>query len=70
MVMDRTLRNYLKLDYTLAMELINKLVVETKAVGGTFMTLFHNDTFSEEKEWTGWRGFYEQMVRMIVGEMT
>lgn len=66
MLMDRTLEHYLKLDIAQSKELVKKLVDETKAVNGTFITLFHNDTFSEEKEWVGWRKFYEEMIKMIL----
>jgi hypothetical protein len=62
--MDVTLKNYLKLSPEKALEEIFILIQNTKAVNGTFSTLWHNSSF-DEKEWKGWREVYEKMVGEI-----
>lgn len=65
-VMDVTLRDYLKLTPDEAIEQIGKIITETKAVGGTFSSLWHNESLSEWKEWTGWSRVFIQMLEMSV----
>lgn len=67
-VMDRTLKNYMKLDLKQSMDLVKKLADETKAVNGNFITLFHNETFSEENVWKSWTSFYETVVKEILNK--
>lgn len=61
--MDGTLREYLKLNPQQAMALISSLVDEVKAVNGEFISLWHNDTVSDEKDWKGWRQVFESTIR-------
>lgn len=65
MVMDGTLRDYLGLDTGQAIEIIRSLVKEVKSVNGTFVSLWHNDAFSDTGHWRGWRGVYEQMLGIV-----
>ena len=62
-VMDVTLKNYLKLSPEKALEEIQTLIQNTKAVNGTFSTLWHNSSF-DDKEWKGWREMYLEMIRI------
>ncbi|MFT4903320.1 MAG: hypothetical protein ACI84S_001027, partial [Thalassomonas sp.] len=32
---------------------------------GTLISIWHNDTFSEQGPWKGWRNVYEEMVKLI-----
>ncbi len=64
MVMDGTLKDYLKLTTTDAIEEIKKLIDEVKAVNGTFISLWHNESLSNEKRWVGWRKVYEELLIM------
>ena len=50
-VMDGTLRDYLKLSNKKSYEIIVKLAQEVKKVEGTFITLFHNETISNRGRW-------------------
>ncbi len=61
-VMDVTLRDYLKLSPDEAIEQVRILIEETKMVGGTFMTLWHNSSFSNTGDWEGWREVYEKIA--------
>ncbi len=61
-VMDGTLNDYLKLTPADAIIKIKKLMNEVKKVNGTFISLWHNESLSDEKRWKGWRKVYETML--------
>ncbi len=61
-VMDATLKYYMKVRPESAMEHILPLIREVKEVNGDFVSLWHNESLSENKIWAGWRNVYEQMV--------
>ena len=61
-VMDGSLRDYMKLEAEDAMTQIKPLVDEVKNVGGTFISLWHNETLSDEKRWKGWVEVYNQLL--------
>ncbi len=62
MVMDVTLKNYMQLSKKKSLEKILELKNEVKKVEGTFVSLFHNETLSENKEWKGWLDIYKKTV--------
>jgi len=61
-VMDGTLRDYLNLTPEDATNKIKKLIAEVKKVNGTFISLWHNESLSNEKRWKGWRRVYEMLL--------
>lgn len=61
-LMDGTLRDYMKVDAEQGVEQAKQLISEIKAVDGTFVLLWHNETLSNEKRWTGWLDVYEKIV--------
>jgi len=61
-VMDVSLRVYLKLSPALASEKIAQLIHECKSVGGCFVSLWHNSSFSEPDGWEGWQPVYRQLL--------
>jgi hypothetical protein len=63
-VMDGTLNNYLKVSPREAINKIAVLVKEIKNVNGEFISIWHNETLSEWKDWKGWRIVYEEMVKV------
>lgn len=63
-VMDSTLQKYLKLTPTEAIVLIEELMESVKIVGGTFYSLWHNESLSETGNWKGWKPVYEKMLAM------
>jgi hypothetical protein len=63
-VMDGTLNNYLKLSPAQALEKVKEVVKEIKEVNGEFISIWHNETLSDWREWNGWKGFYEEMLRI------
>jgi hypothetical protein len=64
-VMDVTLNEYLKLSPDKAIDKIRELVSKVKNVNGTFVSLWHNESLSETRNWKGWRRVYEEMLKII-----
>lgn len=62
-VMDATLKYYMKVKPEEAMNYIQPLIDEVKKVNGDFVSLWHNESLSENRIWTGWREVYVQMIR-------
>jgi hypothetical protein len=60
--MDVTLKNYLHLSPEAATERLRDLIAATRAVGGTFTSLWHNDNLAEMDDWQGWRIVYERLL--------
>lgn len=65
-LMDTTLNDYLKLTPKQSIGKIRDLRNEVKAVNGTFVTLFHNESLSDYLRWKGWRSVYESMLKMSI----
>lgn len=62
-VMDGTLRDYMQLQPEAAIEQIKALIKAVKAVDGTFISLWHNESLSNSKRWTDWLVVYKQLVK-------
>lgn len=60
--MDATLNLYMHLSPEEAIVKVKQLIDETKKVNGVFVSLWHNETLSDEKQWKGWRKVYEEIV--------
>jgi hypothetical protein len=65
-VMDRTLKDYMKLQPAEATRKIAEMIGEVRAVNGTFISIFHNETLSDTGEWAGWLQVYNNMMNMEV----
>ena len=63
-LMDTTLNDYMKLTPKQSMGRIRDLKNEVKAVNGTFITLFHNESLSDYLRWKGWKRLYESMLKI------
>lgn len=61
-VMDVTLKNYMKQSPKEAMETIKKLNQPVQQHGGTFMSLWHNESLSETGNWKNWREVYQLLL--------
>jgi peptidoglycan/xylan/chitin deacetylase (PgdA/CDA1 family) len=66
MLMDGTMKDYMKLTPEQAIERARKLVDEVKKVNGKFVTLWHNQSVNDRDEWKGWRSVYETIVAYAV----
>jgi hypothetical protein len=65
-VMDATLNLYLKIKADRAVQFIEPIISQTKAVNGTFISLWHNESLSEVAPWKGWNIVYEEMVKKAI----
>lgn len=61
-LMDGTLRQYMQLSPEQASDKIRQLLREVRTVGGPFLPLWHNSSFSELHGWRGWQIVFEQML--------
>lgn len=60
-VMDVTLKNQQRFTPEQAMQHIEQLMNEVKKVNGTFISLWHNSSLCEDREWKGWREVFGKM---------
>jgi hypothetical protein len=61
-IMDGTLNQYLSLSQEEAWEKVMDIYKEVKSVNGMLVTLWHNESLSEMRNWKNWRAFYEKMI--------
>ena len=67
-VMDVTLKDYLGLSPKAAATTLKPLIDETRAVGGCFISLWHNSSLSDSDAWKGWRHVYETLIKHCLSE--
>jgi hypothetical protein len=65
-MMEGTLKYYMNVLPDEALAQIKPLIDEVKAVNGTFISLWHNDTLNDQKLWKGWKVVYEKMIQYAV----
>ncbi|MCF6212747.1 MAG: polysaccharide deacetylase family protein [Flavobacteriaceae bacterium] len=63
--MDGTLKDYLFLSNRKVSLKIGNLIKKVKAVDGTFISLFHNETLSDTGRWQGWSKIYLNMLKAV-----
>lgn len=61
-VMETTLLHYRSMRTTDAIKKIKSIMDETAKVGGTFCSLWHNESLNDNGQWKGWREVYIQMT--------
>lgn len=66
-VMEGTLKDYMHLSNEQSLISIKKLIDEVKAVNGTFVSIWHNESLSNSKRWAGWHNVYEEMIEYALG---
>ena len=64
-VMDRTLKDYMRLSPDQALEKIMAIAGAVRSTGGRFISIWHNDAFSDYGEWKGWKDVYLQMTDIL-----
>ena len=67
MIMDGTLRNYLKLSTQESEKQLKQLLSQTKETGGTFISIWHNESLSNRGHWKNWQKVYLEMTKIAVG---
>jgi hypothetical protein len=63
-VMDATLKYYMKVSPEASAPIIRQIIEEVKKVNGTFISLWHNESLSDYRNWEGWKNVYEEMAKM------
>ena len=69
-VMDATLNMYLELTPEQGLAKAKDVVDRVKAVEGTFISLWHNESLSEEWHWKGWLTVFEQLLSYASSQRT
>lgn len=64
-MMDGTLKDYMKLKPEEAIENAKKLTDIVRAVNGTLISLWHNDSISDQGFWKGWRKVYLELLNYV-----
>lgn len=64
-VMDTALRVGLQWSPELASKHMDQMMEVVAMVGGTWMSCWHNTSFSDASEWQGWRATYVHMVHKV-----
>lgn len=66
-LMDGTLLFYHNVSaFDAIQQYIKPLIDEVKAVNGMFVSLWHNESLSNEKRWIGWHKVYEEMIKLAL----
>lgn len=65
--MDVAMKNGMKLDTTKAKEKIKQIVDEIAKVGGEYISVWHNESLSDDDQWQGWREVYKWQLEYIKG---
>jgi len=65
-VMDGTLRDYMLKNQEESFQIVRSLIDEVKAVNGSFVSLWHNESLSNQKRWYGWQKLYVDMIKYAV----
>ncbi|NTW32123.1 MAG: hypothetical protein HGB12_05800 [Bacteroidetes bacterium] len=65
-LMEGTLRDYHNISALDAIKHIKPIIDEIKAVNGTFISLWHNESLSNQKRWIGWHKVYEEMIKLAL----
>lgn len=63
--MDVALKNGLRLSPRQALEKIEGIVDQVEKVKGDLISVWHNESLSDEMEWRNWRKVYEQSLEYI-----
>jgi len=63
-IMDGTFTHYLHLPPERAWEEMKTLMKEVKNVGGTFVSVWHNETVNDKGIWKGYRKVFEEMNQL------
>ena len=66
--MDVTLHNYMKLNVSDAIDRFAAIIQEVKNVNGTFISLWHNSSFSQLHGMQDWKPVFEQMLKTTAND--
>ena len=64
-VMDSCLNRTMGLSPEDAQKKIQSLYETSRAVNGQFISIWHNSSLGEDREWKGWRSVFEEMLGRV-----
>jgi hypothetical protein len=64
--MEGNFMKYLKKGPAESMQIIFRLIDEVKSVNGTFISIWHNHTLSDDNRNKGWRKVHDAMIGKLV----
>lgn len=62
-IMDVTLRDYYSFNCQKSQDYIFKMIDTVRSVNGEFVSLWHNESFSDIGRWKGWQSIYEELLK-------
>ena len=65
-VMDGTLNEYMELPIDDAQYLVKEIIDYVKEVDGVFISLWHNETLGDNRNWKDWRQVYEYTIEQAL----
>lgn len=65
-IMDATLMYYMKLNPQEAIQKCGEVIAEIKKMNGTCITVWHNETIGNWRQWAGWQDVYREVVKLAV----
>ena len=65
-VMDGNFLYYLKLKPAESLAIINELILEVKKVNGTFISIWHNNTVSDDGNFKDWKCVHNEMIKKLI----
>jgi hypothetical protein len=63
--MDGTFKYYLKTDADQAFQAIKTVIDNVRNVNGLFVSVWHNESFSDREEEAGWAKLYHRMMEYV-----
>lgn len=63
-IMDATFKYYLTVKPEDFISNVKPLIDEVRAVNGTFISIWHNDSLGTSKLWEGWENIYEEFLKI------
>lgn len=61
-IMEGTLKDYMQVNPKKAKEIVKPIIEEIKKHNGDFVLIWHNESFSENDRWKGWRSLFEYII--------
>ena len=65
-LMDVSMKDYLNLSPEESWERMKKIMYEIKKYGGTFISLWHNESLNDIGKWKGWKTIFTQMTNLAI----
>ena len=65
-IMEGTLKDYRNISNPDVLDYVRNVIQQVKDLNGQLVTLWHNESLSNQKRWIGWKNIYEEIIKMAV----